>query len=41
MKCPKCKEEVIKDNVGNYSIKFMGLLMSHNISCDNKYLEKE
>jgi len=39
--CPKCKREVVKDVSGNWFVNGFGILMSHNIECDNKYLEEE
>ena len=39
MICPKCKKEIIKQGE-NYFINEFGILVSHNISCDNKYLRK-
>ena len=41
IKCPKCNKKLFKDKVGNYFVianKF-GMMISHNVECDNKYLE--
>lgn len=43
-KCPKCKQEVFQDKVGNWLVRPMKdfpYAESHNISCDNKYLKEK
>jgi hypothetical protein len=40
MICQKCNEDLYKDSVGNWCIKLFGILQSHNISCDNKYIKE-